>query len=122
MLLIAILQQNLSADFEVHAEQLSQTKEMIQRLSSSHLMAPFHNNWIDESIELDRRFNKLHKVLSKRSEHVAEYKKALQRYRDDSKELSIWLQKKEEELASLKQQYQQHLNLETLHFVDKCQV
>lgn len=95
---------------------------MIQQFSSSHLMAPVHGKWVEYTMVLDRKFTKLHKTLSKRSEQVADYWKALQRYKDDSKELNIWLQKKEEEFDSLKQQYQNHLNLETLHFVDKCQV
>lgn len=106
----------------MHAEQLSITKEKIHRLSSYHLIASIYSKWIDDSTELDRKFTKLHKTLSKRSEQVTEYGKALQRYKDDSKELSIWLQKKEEEFSSLKQQYQNDLNFESLHFIDKCQV
>ena len=95
---------------------------MIHKFSSNDLMETFYNKWLDHSTELDTRFIKLHRTLTKRSEQVREYLQALQRYTEDSIELSNWLQKKEEEFTSLKQQYQHSLHLESLHFVDKCQV
>ena len=86
------------------------------------MLQPVHSQWSEQVFELDKNLAKCHKTLIKKIGQLKELSIALERYQQDSVELGNWLQKKEEELTAIKEQYHQNAQLESMHFVDKCQV
>jgi len=114
--------QNLLQDCIHKEEQLLQIKEKSRNFESDGTIQTFASAFVGQLHKLEKELPKLRKSLSKKREQLEDFNTALHRYEEDSLELSVWLEKKEEELSEIKEHYQQNPNLETMHFVNKCQV
>uniref|UniRef100_A0A7M5XE85 Uncharacterized protein n=2 Tax=Clytia hemisphaerica TaxID=252671 RepID=A0A7M5XE85_9CNID len=112
---------NILNEIESYFAKLVSTKQKVERCSDNDLLQPLHTQWLEQIFELDKNLNKCQKTAIKKINQLKELSIALERYQQDSVELGNWLQKKEEELTFIKEQYNQNAQLESMHFVDKCQ-
>ena len=84
----------------------------------SSVIAP----WLDQALRLDKHLQKLHKTLVKKKQQIDDLSSSFVRYEEDSIELTSWLHKKEMEFDEMEHQYNEVNNMESMHFLDKCQV